>query len=60
MMVNERHPCCHEYQVGAIRVVPSGRCGGTPFQEAFDQIPVFDPLTAAPEPALEFDQTVTG
>ena len=27
--------------------------------EAFDQTSVSDPLAAAPEPAFEFDQTVT-
>ncbi len=32
---------------------------GPPAWETFDQTPVFDPLAAAPEPAFEFDQTVT-
>ncbi len=27
--------------------------------ETFDQTPVFDPLAPAPEPAFEFDQSVT-
>ncbi len=30
-----------------------------PSGETFDQTPVFDPLAPAPEPAFEFDQTVT-
>jgi len=33
--------------------------GPPAWEEAFDQTPVFDPLAAAPEPAFEFDQTVT-
>ncbi len=32
---------------------------GPPTGETFDQRPVFDPLAPAPEPAFEFDQTVT-
>ncbi len=32
---------------------------GPPAWETFDQTPVFDPQAAAPEPAFEFDQTVT-
>jgi len=32
---------------------------GPPVWETFDQTPVVDPLAAAPEPAFEFDQTVT-
>ncbi len=32
---------------------------GPPTGETFDQSPVFDPLAPAPEPAFEFDQTVT-
>ena len=32
---------------------------GPPAGEAVDQTPVFDPLAPAPEPAFEFDQTVT-
>ena len=33
--------------------------GPPAWEEVFDQTPVFDPLAAAPEPAFEFDQTVT-
>ena len=32
---------------------------GPPTWDTFDQTSVFDPLAAAPEPAFEFDQTVT-
>jgi hypothetical protein len=32
---------------------------GPPAWETFDQTPVFDPLAPAPEPAYEFDQTLT-
>jgi len=32
---------------------------GSPTWETFDQTPVFDPVAPAPEPAFEFDQTVT-
>jgi hypothetical protein len=34
--------------------------GPAAWEEDVDQTPVFDPLAAAPEPVLEFDQTVTG
>jgi len=33
--------------------------GPPAWEEAFDQSPVVDPLAPAPEPAFEFDQTVT-
>jgi hypothetical protein len=33
--------------------------GPPAWEETFDQIPIFDPTAAAPEPAFEFDQTVT-
>jgi len=33
---------------------------GPPAWEAFDQTPIFDPQAPAPEPAFDFDQTVTG
>ncbi len=33
--------------------------GPPAWEETFNQTPAFDPLAAAPEPALEFDQTVT-
>ena len=32
---------------------------GSPAGETFDKTPVFDPTAVAPEPAFEFDQTVT-
>jgi hypothetical protein len=33
--------------------------GPPAWEETFDQTPVFDPLAPAPEPAFEFDQTIT-
>jgi len=33
--------------------------GLPPGEETFDQTPVFDPVAPVPEPAFEFDQTVT-
>ena len=38
--------------------VLSPACGPSTW-ESFDQTPVLDPLALAPEPAFEFDQTVT-
>jgi hypothetical protein len=33
--------------------------GSPAWEETFDHTPVFDPTASAPEPALEFNQTVT-
>jgi len=44
---------------GTDRVVYHLPKPGPPAWETFDQTPVFDPTAAAPEPAFEFDQTVT-